>query len=143
MIKKVVPILIRRKAQTFEILAFRHPLAGIQLVKGSIEPNETYEHAAIRELFEESGLIARDNPKFIGNLVLKSNHQDWYFYCCEATQVIPDTWIHYCLDDGGLEFKFFWHRLYQEPSEDWHEIFREALFFLRKFVNDDENDSVF
>uniref|UniRef100_UPI00124C1F65 NUDIX domain-containing protein n=1 Tax=Acinetobacter ursingii TaxID=108980 RepID=UPI00124C1F65 len=58
MIKKVVPILIRRKAQTLEILAFRHPLAGIQLVKGSIEPNETYDYAAIRELFEESGLIA-------------------------------------------------------------------------------------
>ena len=65
------------------------------------------------------------------------------YFDLHKRNTLADTWVHYCLDDGGLEFKFFWHRLYQEPSEDWHEIFREALFFLRKFVNDDENDSVF
>lgn len=135
MIKKVVPILIRRKAQTLEILAFRHPLAGMQLVKGSIEPNETYENAAIRELFEESGLIARDNPKFIGSLVLKSTQQDWFFYYCEIDQTAPDTWTYFCLDDGGLTFEFFWYSMHEEPSEDWHEIFKEALTFLRTFFD--------
>ncbi|HQV25125.1 MAG TPA: DNA mismatch repair protein MutT, partial [Acinetobacter sp.] len=31
--KKVVPVILRNQKQGLEILAFRHPLAGIQLVK--------------------------------------------------------------------------------------------------------------
>ena len=40
------------------ILLFRHPQAGVQLVKGSIESGETAQQAALRELWEESGLRA-------------------------------------------------------------------------------------
>lgn len=37
--KKVVPVILRHQKHEhgLEILAFRHPLAGIQLVKGTIE----------------------------------------------------------------------------------------------------------
>jgi 8-oxo-dGTP pyrophosphatase MutT (NUDIX family) len=38
-------------------MAFRHPLAGCQLVKGSIE-NEEPSAAAVRELYEEAGVRA-------------------------------------------------------------------------------------
>ena len=40
------------------ILLFRHPQAGVQLVKGSIEPGETAQQAALRELWEETGVRA-------------------------------------------------------------------------------------
>jgi 8-oxo-dGTP pyrophosphatase MutT (NUDIX family) len=53
--KKVVPVILRHPTQSLEILAFRHPLAGSQLVKGTIEQGEKYDEAAIRELFEETG----------------------------------------------------------------------------------------
>ena len=38
------------------LLLFRHPLAGVQLVKGSIEKGEAPGMAAVRELWEESGI---------------------------------------------------------------------------------------
>ncbi|GAA5629573.1 hypothetical protein Acal02_00166 [Acinetobacter calcoaceticus] len=130
--KKVVPVILRHQKHGLEILAFRHPLAGIQLVKGTIEQEEKYDEAAIRELFEEAGSIAEPNPKFIGNFKLKSNQQDWYFYLCEVSADLAETWIHHCQDDGGLDFEFFWFPLNQKPNESWHESFQEALAFLRE-----------
>lgn len=51
---KACPVVIRPERQ---ILAFQHPRAGLQLVKGGVEPNEHPAKAAERELSEESGLI--------------------------------------------------------------------------------------
>ncbi|OEC86652.1 NUDIX hydrolase [Acinetobacter sp. YK3] len=132
--KKVVPVILRHQKHGLEILAFRHPLAGIQLVKGTIEQEEKYDEAAIRELFEEAGLNAEANPKFMGNLKLKSNQQGWYFYLCEVSVDLAETWIHHCQDDGGLDFEFFWFPLNQKPNESWHESFHEALSYLRNFL---------
>lgn len=129
--KKVVPVILRHQVHGLEILAFQHPLAGFQLVKGTVELDEKYDEAAIRELFEESGVIAEPNPKFIGNFKLKSNQQDWYFYLCGVSADLAETWIHHCQDDGGLDFEFFWFPLNQKPNESWHEIFQKALAFLR------------
>lgn len=129
--KKVVPVILRHKKQVLKILAFTHPLAGSQLVKGTIEQDERHDIAAIRELFEEAGLIAEPHPKFIGNFKLKSNQQDWYFYLCEVSADLAETWIYHCQDDGGLDFEFFWFLLNQKPNESWHESFQEALSFLR------------
>lgn len=132
--KKVVPVILRHQVHGLEILAFRHPLAGTQLVKGTIEQDEKHDIAAIRELFEEAGLIAELNPKFIGNFILKCNQQDWHFYLCETQAELPENWIHHCQDGGGLDFEFFWFPLNQKPNADWHETFQEALSFLRKIL---------
>ncbi|MHC8286071.1 NUDIX domain-containing protein [Pseudomonas sp. XS1P51] len=77
-VDKACPVVLRNIEQ-LEILAFRHPLAGLQLVKGSVEPGELTGAAAVRELFA-----------------------------------------------------FFWHPLASEPSEEWHQIFKDALAFLRQ-----------
>jgi hypothetical protein len=45
--RKACPVVLRRNQDRFEILAFRHPIAGCQLVKGSIEPEEDVGQAAI------------------------------------------------------------------------------------------------
>ncbi len=132
MMKKIVPVVIRSSDQGLEILAFQHPLAGIQLVKGTIERDEPYEQAAVRELFEESGLVAEPNPKFIGNLAVKLSRQDWYFYVCQIRTEMPEMWIHHCQDGGGLDFEFFWHPLYQQPDDNWHITFQEALGFIKE-----------
>ena len=39
------------------LLMFRHPCAGWQLVKGSLERGEAVGSAAVRELFEEAGIL--------------------------------------------------------------------------------------
>lgn len=54
---KACPVVLRRTGD-LEVLAFEHPLAGFQLVKGSIEQDESPAAAAVRELLEESGLKA-------------------------------------------------------------------------------------
>ncbi|HIQ35732.1 MULTISPECIES: NUDIX domain-containing protein [Acinetobacter] len=133
--KKIVPIVLRRQKQQLDILVFKHPLAGIQLVKGTIERDEHHQNAAIRELFEESGLIAEPNPKFIGNFQIKFNQQNWYFYLCKVSADLAETWTHHCQDGGGLDFEFFWFSLNQKPNADWHETFLEALGFIRRYFS--------
>ncbi|GAB01843.1 MULTISPECIES: NUDIX domain-containing protein [Acinetobacter] len=130
--KKVVPVILRNPTQGLEILAFRHPLAGSQLVKGTIEQGEKYDEAAIRELYEEAGLTAEPNPKLMGSFMLKSNQQDWHFYLCETLAELPETWVHHCQDGGGLDFEFFWFPLYQQPNDNWHVMFQEALGFIKE-----------
>lgn len=53
---KAVPIVLRQGPSGSEVLLFIHPLAGVQLVKGTVEPGESVNEAAIRELAEESGI---------------------------------------------------------------------------------------
>jgi len=64
------------------ILLFRHPQAGVQLVKGSIERGETPDRAALRELAEESGISAATIEDDLG--CWNSGHQDqiWSFQLC-------------------------------------------------------------
>ena len=45
---------------------FRYPLADIQLVKDTVEHSENPADAALRELFEESGLVSKQPLFFIG-----------------------------------------------------------------------------
>lgn len=54
--QKVCPVVFRVSRGRAEILAFGHPSAGNQFVKGSIETGEAAPRAAIRELQEESGI---------------------------------------------------------------------------------------
>ena len=93
-----------------EILMFRHPLAGIQRVKGTVKPSESPADAARRELFEESGLDTKQPLFFIGKNRMVCG-QIWYFHhlnlLCKRNQ-----WSHFAPDDGGIELQFFWLHLY-------------------------------
>ncbi|KIT14518.1 NUDIX domain-containing protein [Jannaschia aquimarina] len=108
------------------ILAFRHPLAGAQLVKGRIEPGEGVAAAARRELREEAGLRAR-------RIIRRGHIPDLGWHMVEAcVGPVPECWSHFCEDDGGLLFDFFWHR----PGADdtgFHPVFRRALREVRRW----------
>lgn len=55
MIDKVCPVVLRKQNQ--ELLLFQHPLAGIQLVKGTVETfDESYITAAKRSWLKNLGL---------------------------------------------------------------------------------------
>ena len=112
-------------------MVFEHPAAGIQLVKGTIQPGEHPADAALRELREESGiadaLISRD----LGLWDAEFDGQIWSLQLCIVPRALPEGWHHRCEDDGGLDLRFFWHSLEAEPSENWHPLFRRALEAIR------------
>ncbi|WP_322364119.1 NUDIX hydrolase [Pseudomonas sp. Teo4] len=112
------------------ILLFRHPLAGTQLVKGTIENGETPSEAALRELAEESGINDAIVERDLG--CWKAEHQDqiWSFHLCRVERNLPERWVHQTLDDHGHLFEFFWAPLDHLPLADCHPLFQRALAFL-------------
>jgi len=63
--EKVCPVVHQQVDGVLEVLAFRHPSAGNQFVKGTIEDGEPPPTAALRELREESG----NRGRFPGEVV--------------------------------------------------------------------------
>ena len=130
-IQKVVPVILRKWNERLQILVFRHPLAGIQIVKGTVEQGESLENAALRELFEESGIDNALIEKFIGVYSPQQLGADWYVFLCQSGEKLAEEWVHSCADDGGLNFAFFWHPLFSPPTEEWHMIFQGLLKFIQ------------
>jgi 8-oxo-dGTP pyrophosphatase MutT (NUDIX family) len=132
---RVCPVVLRRIEPAVAILAFEHPLAGHQLVKGSIEAGESIEAAALRELAEESGIEGARPTRSLGTWESGFQEQVWAFVVCEPADVLPESWLHRALDDGGRDFRFFWHPLsvVTRPGQ-WHQVFRDALGFIRTAV---------
>lgn len=129
-IEKVCPVLLRDLGGAIALLAFRHPLAGTQLVKGTREPGEDIAAAALRELREEAGLSARldDSPIWTSNAIVSG--QLWHFVPVTVAGV-PDQFKFWTQDDGGHWFSFFFFPLGQKPDESWHEMFVRALSEIR------------
>jgi 8-oxo-dGTP pyrophosphatase MutT (NUDIX family) len=109
---KACPVVLT-SSPPIRILLFRHPLAGTQLVKGTIEKGETPGQAALRELTEESGIS-----------------DVWSFHLCRAERDLPERWGYKTLDDHGHLFEFFWASLEDLPYADCHPVFQRALKFL-------------
>lgn len=139
-----MPILLRHYAESggesggkqVELLAFRHPLAGLQIVKGSIEPGEGIEAAAVRELVEEAGLV-RAPMRRLGCWHNPISDQEWHFVLMASGATLPDRWQHHAPDDGGHRFDFFWQPLAAPLGEDWHPTFRAAIDWLRAELKGD------
>lgn len=113
-----------------KILLFRHPQAGVQLVKGTIEKGETPATAALRELAEESGIA---NARVIQDLgCWDAGHlgQVWSFHLCQVEDALPEHWSHQTQDDHGHPFAFFWAYLDELPYSDCHPVFQRALAHL-------------
>src|SRR5215813_1604040 len=129
---KVCPVVLRRVGSEREILAFQHPEAGCQLVKGSIEDCESIEIAALRELGEESGIKHAVVIRNLGIWQTGFDDQVWAFIECNPIRSLPESWVHRVPDGGGHAFRFFWHPL-AEPvaTDEWHVLFRGALAFIR------------
>ncbi len=129
-LQKACPVVTRHQNGQLYLLAFRHPSAGNQLVKGSVKPNEQPSRASLRELFEESGVTAC-SPRALGAFPVGSPPIIWHFFHCQ-TEPLPTEWSHQTLDDHGHQFDFFWHRLTNDLSPDWHPSYRRAIGFITK-----------
>ena len=56
LLSKVTAFITRASPTGRELLLIRHPYAGVQIPAGTVEPDETPEHAVLREAHEETGL---------------------------------------------------------------------------------------
>ncbi len=129
---KAFPVVIRETSTGRpQILAFEHPQAGKQLVKGTIEADEPPESASLRELAEESGITNASLSRPLGTFEVGPPHQIWHAFVCEASD-LEDRWTFFTEDDGGHEFRFFWHPIEEPADETWHIIFRQALEYIRR-----------
>lgn len=119
-----------------QILAFRHPLAGLQLVKGTRERGEPIRDGALRELAEESGIRGRvgAGPVWTSTSVVEG--QAWHFVPVIATG-IPDGFAFDTADDGGHRFDFFWWPLALPSGPDWHQSFVRALLEIAAMTEAD------
>lgn len=124
--EKACPVVLRPRGGV-EVLAFRHPEAGLQIVKGTIEPNETPEQAALRELGEEAGIEGARATGRLGSLEIGADV--WQFVRVQVID-LPERWVHHCQDDGGHDFSFFWHPLAEQPDAAWHDSFKRALRYI-------------
>lgn len=129
-VQKLCPVVLRPGSHGLEVLVFRHPLAGVQLVKGTREAGESVDAGALRELGEESGIAQATVVRDLGSSLSIAPDQLWHFLLVE-TGPRPAHWVHAAADDGGHLFAFFWWRLADEPGPDWHESFRRALHHIR------------
>ena len=131
---KACPVVLRYKNNKLELLAFRHPREGNQLVKGSIKKGEPLERACIRELEEESGIQARV-VKQLGVWESHFKNQVWGFCLMHYEDILPDTWEFETNDDGGQTFSFFWQPLNEPLSNNWNEVFKDAFQYIKKALD--------
>ena len=126
---KVCAVPYRLNKGALEVLAFQHPLAGKQFVKGTLEPGEEPSDGARRELEEESGLAAESTGFSLGEEVIGDPPAKWLFFAFAL--FAPDCWSHSAPDDGGHSFAFFWHPLDTDLDAEWHPSFHRAFALIR------------
>lgn len=124
---KAFPVVIQQDC----VLAFQHPLAGKQFVKGTIEPGESTRLACERELREESGIQATA-VEDLGSQFIFSQGLVYGFWRMNCVAPLPESFEHLCADDGGHLFRFFWHPFRQKLDDQWHPIFHETFGFLQQ-----------
>lgn len=127
---KACPVVTRQRLGRRQFLAFAHPCAGCQIVKGSIEPGESPSDAALRELREESGIALSAPPQPFATLPVAALGPPWYFFHSHLDG-LPDHWTHQAPDDGGHLFRFFWHPLELPLGPNWHTTFHRAVEIIR------------
>lgn len=117
--EKVLCLVVRGSS----LLVFDHadvPDAGVQLPAGGVEAGETPADAAVRELWEESGLQLTAPRHLVSyrweaQLPERFTRQVCHAYAFAAPADLPDTWTH---PADGHQFAFRWAAL-ASSGLDW------------------------
>ncbi|MEO0632570.1 MAG: NUDIX domain-containing protein [Pseudomonadota bacterium] len=128
------PVVLHPDGAPARIAAFQHPQAGLQLVKGGLREGERAEQGAARELFEESGLETRSAILLgVSEDIVPS--EQWHFALCRIKPPVRSQWQHFCADDGGHVFHFFWVDLTDAPGTACDARYARAVDWVRGTLN--------
>ena len=128
---KVCPLVLRQNGPAREVLVFRHPQAGAQIVKGTPRAGEPLAETAIRALARQSGIRLTTRPHDIGTHRVGTPGEDWRMFLSEG-QDMPDRWVWQV--EGGPILSFFWHRIHAAPGPDWRIPSLHVLYRLRDWI---------
>lgn len=67
----------------------------------------------------------------LGSLTNSIGGADWHFITMVADVAIPDRFTFHINDDGGHDFRFFWHPLAEDLTDEWHEVFHQPIQYLQ------------
>jgi hypothetical protein len=118
------PVMFRDSSMR-QILAFEHPVSGLQLLKGGINRGEDARSAALRELKDDAGIANTSIARDLGTWSAGDNGHVWSLQLCTYSPGLPETWMHRC-EDGGHDLKFFWQDMHR-VSQEWPELYQRAL----------------
>ena len=129
--RKVTALITRPGPAGPELLVFEHPHAGVQLPAGTVEEGESFEAAAMREAWEETGALGLTLVGEVGAGQWRG--QDRRLFHLRATVEMPDEWQVMTPDGGGLIWWCYWttiddaHATIHEHQRDWLDAARPAL----------------
>lgn len=148
-IEKACPVLWRSGPNGPQILAFHHPSAGDQLVKGGLESEESPAAAARRELQEEAGIAFSGALERLGVLhhMLPAGpaqngpleHQRWHIFLAQAPDGLAENWSHAASgspEEDGLVFELFWQDLHSDfEDRAFHPIFIQVMHLVSQHLS--------
>ncbi|WP_078551990.1 NUDIX hydrolase [Bacillus alkalicellulosilyticus] len=114
-IKKAYGYVTRIKEGQTQVLVFRHSIAeaGIQIPKGTVQPDEDTILAVIREMEEETGLRDFQVERLLAEDMWKNDDgaiHHRFFYKITVSDA-SDEWDYHPTGGGeedGITFHFFW-----------------------------------
>ncbi len=146
MIQKVLAFLVRPNTENaLELLVFVDPNGHVNVPKGTVEKDENLLQAVLRELHEESGILAADVVLEIGRRITMIpggvdmdgplEEQEHIGFLLRTSSALPDTWDHTVESDGidnGWLFRYRWIPL---TIESGTELFYGADWFIEPLLH--------
>jgi putative (di)nucleoside polyphosphate hydrolase len=134
--QKSFSYVIRASQAGPELLVFdSREEAGLEVPKGSVEPGETPVQAAMREVFEESGLGNLTLIRELGRTMWQDEEQ--HFFLFKASEPLPDRFEHVVTGQGGdqgMRYQYRWiavtPALNQALVQGSHRFVREMIVAL-------------
>jgi 8-oxo-dGTP pyrophosphatase MutT (NUDIX family) len=132
---KVAALITRPGPNGPELIVFDHGVAGVQLPAGTVEDGESFEVAATREAWEETGALGLELGRELAVLRHRSptRAEERRVFHLRCTVEMPDEWFVATPDGGGTVWTCFWagfddaHAMLHEYQRDWLDAARPAL----------------
>jgi 8-oxo-dGTP pyrophosphatase MutT (NUDIX family) len=129
--RKVTALITRPGPAGPELLVFDHGLAGVQIPAGTVEDDETFEAAALREAWEETGALGLELVRELA--VLRTRGEERHLFHLRSSVAMPDDWRVATPDGGGVVWWCSWtsiddaYAVIHEYQRDWLDATRPAL----------------